>query len=219
MAVPGKKETFGNLINYYGNEIKRLGVNLKLGTDADAGLIDAEKPEAVIIAAGAVPFYPDIPGLKSSNVVTSHDVLAGKAMVGQRVVVIGGSNTGCETALLLAKKGKFVTVLRRGPVMAAESGWSMRRLLMEELRSLGVTLLTKVEYKSINKDGVVIIRDGKETLVPADSVVLSAGLKPLNSLVSELETKFKSIFIVGDCKEPRNAAEAIEEGRMAAVQI
>lgn len=219
MAVPGKKETFGNLVNYYKNEIKRLGINLKLGIDADASLIEAEKPDAVIIATGAVPSYPDIPGLKSPHVVTSHDVLAGIATTGKKVVVIGGSLTGCESALFLAKNGRSVTVLRRGAVMASEAGWSMRRLLMEELRSVGVTLITKVEYKSVNKDGVIIVQNGQETLLPADSVVLSAGLKPVNILASQLENKFKSIFIIGDCKDPRNAADAIEEGRMAAVQI
>ncbi|MGD0854563.1 MAG: FAD-dependent oxidoreductase [Dehalococcoidia bacterium] len=219
MAVPGKKETFGNLIDYYNSEIKRLGVKLKLGVEADVRLIKRAKPDAVIVATGAVPFYPDMPGVHDTNVVTAHDVLGGQRVTGKQVVVIGGSLTGCETALFLAKNGKSVTVLRRGPVIAAESGWSMRRLLMEELRSVGVTLLTKVEYRSIGKEGVKIMRNAEEQLLPADTVVLAAGLQPLNDLAAQLEQKIGTIFIIGDCKDPRNAADAIEEGRMAAVQI
>lgn len=219
MAVPGKKESFGNLINYYENEIRRLGVKLKLGVDVDAALVEKENPEAVIVATGAIPSSPDIPGINGPNVVMSHDVLAGKAFLGKRVVIIGGSLTGCETALLLAKDGKEVAVLRRGPVMAAESGWSMRRLLMEELRSLDVKLFTRVEYKSVSLEGVNIIQNSQESLLPADTIVVATGLKSANNLADQLQDKVKSAFVIGDCREPRNAADAIEEGRMAAVSI
>jgi 2,4-dienoyl-CoA reductase-like NADH-dependent reductase (Old Yellow Enzyme family)/thioredoxin reductase len=219
MAVPGKNETFGNLINYYSSEIKRLGVILKLNTEMnEAGLLK-EKPDALIIASGAVPYYPEIPGINGPNVVTAHDVLAGKADTGKRVVVIGGSLTGCETALLLAKHGKSVTVLRRGRSMAAEAGWSMRRLLMEELKNLNVNLLTQVDYKNISGKGVEVVINSTTQVLPADTVVIATGLKPLNDLVAKVEGKIQPVFVIGDCKEPRDAADAIEEGRMAAVQI
>jgi len=219
MVVPGKKEAFKNLIDYYTNEIKRTGVVLKLGTEADVSSIIREKPYAVIIATGAVPFYPDIPGINDANVVTAHEVLGGRLVAGNQVVIIGGSLTGCETALFLAKNGKSVVLLRRGSMMAAEAGWSMRRLLMEELRSVDIKLLTNVEYRIIRKEGVKIARNGEELFIPADTIVIATGLKPLDRLANELKKEVNRILIIGDCKEPRTAADAIEEGRLAAIQI
>jgi 2,4-dienoyl-CoA reductase (NADPH2) len=105
--------------------------------------------------------------------------------------------------------------------MAVEAGWSKRRLLMEELRCRGVTLLTEVEYKGIESTGVRIIKNGQESLLPADTVVIATGVKPNRELAEQLKQlrgKIQNI-VVGDCKEPRNIIDAIEEGRMAALQV
>jgi hypothetical protein len=77
-------------------------------------LIDYRSPDVVVLATGVVPFIPEIPGIDRDNVVLAEEVLAGKAQVGDRVVVVGGELVGCETAEFLADAGKKVTITRRG---------------------------------------------------------------------------------------------------------
>jgi len=218
MAGHGRKE-FKRLIEFYGKELKRLGVELKLGMEATIDLIRQEAPEAVIVATGIKSRNPEICGEVCQFGVTAHDILAGRAIAGKRVVIIGGAHTGCETAKFLAADGRTVTVLRRGSNMAAEAAWTTRRLLMEELKNLGVTLLASVKYKSVNTDGVLVSHNGEDKFLPADTVVLATGCDPNRELYTELQGNVPMVLMVGDCNEPRDAIDAIEEGRMVAFQV
>ena len=80
-------------------------------------------------------------------------------------------------------------------------------------------MLTEVKYKSINEEGVLISKNGTEMMLPADTVVLAIGVQSNRGLAEKLEGKGKAVFVIGDCKEPRNMVDAIEEGRMAALQV
>jgi len=218
IAVPGKYE-FTQMINFYSEEMQRYGVDIKLGKEANLDAIEQESPDTVIIATGVTAKGSEIPGVEGSQVVKAPAVLAGQAKTGQNVVVIGGGQTGCETALFLAKLGKTVTVLRRGKRMASDAGWSVRRLLLEELRNLGVTMIPKVNYKEISAQGVVIEQEEAEQLLPADTVVLSTGVIPNTELFDQLQGKVAQILLIGDSKKPSDAADAIEDGRLAALEI
>lgn len=218
MAVPGRKE-FIRLIRYYESELARLGVDYHKGRKATIELIKEEAPDVLITATGVRPKRPEIPGMETSNVFTAHEILAGKKISGQRAVVIGGGYTGCETAKFLVEKGYSVAVLRRGPKIAREAGWSVRRLLLEELRELGVELIPDIEYKGIGPDGVQIIQNGEERQLPADIVVLATGVTPNEELFQELQGVIKEIYNIGDSKEPGDVADAIEGARRIALQI
>ncbi len=160
MASPGRSE-FRHLIDFYERQLQNSNVELKLGQEATVEKIRLEAPDAVVLATGVLPVIPDIPRLEVANAITAHEVLAGREVSGERVVIIGGAHTGCETAKYLAKKGKKVTVLRQGPRMAVEAGWSIRTMLLEELQDMGVTLLTNVEYKEIDPGHIRILLEGK----------------------------------------------------------
>jgi 2,4-dienoyl-CoA reductase-like NADH-dependent reductase (Old Yellow Enzyme family)/thioredoxin reductase len=218
LASPGRSE-FKQLIDYYHREFKRLNIELNLGQEATLENIIRETPDVVFVATGVHPVIPEIKGLEGARAVTAHDVLAGQASSGERVVIIGGGHTGCETAKYLAKKGKKVTVLRRGPRMAIEAGWSTRTLLLEELKNLEVTLLTNVQYKEITSKGIHIILDKKEHILPFDALVVAVGVKADTSLFKQLEGKVSPLYLVGDAREPGDAAEAIEEARLTALGI
>jgi 2,4-dienoyl-CoA reductase-like NADH-dependent reductase (Old Yellow Enzyme family)/pyruvate/2-oxoglutarate dehydrogenase complex dihydrolipoamide dehydrogenase (E3) component len=212
-AMAPRKQYVGDLMRYLTRQVTTLGVDVRLGTQATADLILSLKPDAVILATGAEPVVPDIPGVDRADVVKAVDVLAGKAEVGQRVVIIGGALVGCETAEILAMKGKQVTVTRRGSEMATGLSDPLRQALLKTLAKIGVSLRPGVKYKGLTKEGLIIInQEGRTETIPADTVVLAAGFTPRADLFQALEGKVPRIDRIGDCLEARGIKEAIHEG-------
>ena len=76
-----------------------------------------------------------------------------------------------------------------------------------------------VRAKEITDEGVVIMRDGQEESIEADSVVLALGIRPVNKLGEELKGKVPEIHMIGDAKEPRTAWNAVREGSEVARMI
>ena len=81
------------------------GVEIRLGQRVDAASIAAIAPEVVLLATGASPVTPPLPGADMPHVVQAWDLLAGTVQPGERVVVVGGNAVGVETALLVAEEG------------------------------------------------------------------------------------------------------------------
>ncbi len=176
-AVPPYKQELARLNSYLAYQLEKSTVQVKSGIEVTLELVEKEKPDAVILAAGSMPMMPEIPGIDSSKVATAVDVLSGRVNVGERVVVIGGELVGCETADFLAQQGRQITVMRRGAEMAAKVYPSNRRALLTRLKEKGVTLVAGVrEYEAITEDGLVIINDqGKRRTLAADTIVIAAG--------------------------------------------
>jgi len=200
------------LIDYLTTQVGKAGVKVKLNSQATAQSIEQSRPDVVILAAGSNPLMPDIPGVDRDNVVTALDVLAGKKPIGDSVVIIGGGMVGCEAAEFLAEKGKKITVLemqkRIGQDINAINRWRVIQRLSED----GVSLETKTQAEEITTSGVRGSREGVSQFFPADTVVLAAGMVPNKGLLAELEGKIPSVHAIGDCLEPRQIGEAIEEG-------
>ena len=77
-----------------------------------------------------------------------------------------------------------------------------------------------VSYKEINSQGlVVVIKDGTEKTIEADTIVLATGAKPDNALFEELKGKVLRIYQIGDCVEPRKIRDAIDEGFSTALDL
>jgi len=112
---------FAEVGKYFMNVLPKLGVKIYYNTAATAERVLAEEPDAVIIAVGASPIIPNIPGVE--NAVTAFDVLTGKAKVGEKAVVIGGGGVGCDVAAMLADKCN-VTLIDMLPKIGADIGIS-----------------------------------------------------------------------------------------------
>ena len=104
--VPGKEEFFG-LVDYYRNEVARLGIELKLG--AFVGADDLDGFDEVVIATGVTPRDPQIDGQDRPNVVNYIDVLRDKVAVGKRVAVIGAGGIGFDVSEFLVHEGESPT--------------------------------------------------------------------------------------------------------------
>ena len=218
-SAPPHKEEINSLTRYLSAQLHKLSVRVRLGQQVTAGSVLAEKPEAVIVATGASPIIPDIPGTNGRNVTAAAEVLAGRRDTGPRVVIIGGGMVGCETAEFLAEKGKTVTVLEMLPRLGQDIGLTTRWVVLGRLRKLNVRQEAKATAAEVTEKGVRATRDGESLFFEGDTVVLAVGMKPRAELASELQGKVKEVHAIGDCQRPRRIAEAIEEGLRAALRL
>ncbi len=221
-AVPPFKQDIAVGLKYMAAQADKAGVKINYNVEVTPELVKKEKPDAVIIATGAVPFIPEnIPGVDRTIVVTVNDLLEGHPAQGSRnIVVLGGGMAGAEVADFLGDRGdnlaiarKAVTIVTKKSDVALNLLHESRTLLMERLREKDVRILTQTDTKEILDNGVVVVKDGKEmTIKDVDCVVLARGVKKLENLSSVLKDLAPEIHIIGDAKEPRMAIEAIAEG-------
>jgi NADPH-dependent 2,4-dienoyl-CoA reductase/sulfur reductase-like enzyme len=211
-VVPPHKEEMKSVVPYLESQIRKLGVKVVLGEEVTPLLVEKINPDLVFVAAGSVPTIPEIPGGKGKNVVTANDVLAGRASVEERVVVVGGGMIGAETAEFLAEKGRRVTILEMLGRIGMDMVPMVISLLYPRLKKLGVVTITNAKVEEIMDDGVVYEKNGEKQTAEADSVVLAVGSKPSVSLMNALKGKVSELYAIGNAKEPCNVLEAIHEG-------
>ncbi|MDO8491795.1 MAG: FAD-dependent oxidoreductase [Dehalococcoidia bacterium] len=209
-SVAPEKHDILPYIKYLEGQMKKLGVTVKLNTEANADLIKRENPDAVVLASGVKPAVPPIPGIDGENVVTAADVLTGKAATGKRVVVLGGGMVGCEAAEVLAGQGKDVTIVEVLDKVGSEIMTLFRRPTLNRLKDRKVAMVTGAKCLEISTDGVrAVTRDG-ERLIQGESVVLATGARANRDLLQGLSGV--TVHLVGDCIQPRKILEAVEDG-------
>lgn len=201
--------------DYLVTQLGKLGVRVELGIEVTATLVKRIKPDAVIVATGAEPFFPNLPGIQDTRVVGAWDLLKGKMKVEHsRVVVVGGGMVGCEVAEYLMESGNMVTVIEQLPSLCPDMEPFHRFVLLEHFKEQNVVMLTERKVLSMNSRGVVTINlnNGQEELVEAGWVIIAMGTKSVNHLTEELNGKVPELYVVGDCNEPRVILEAVYEG-------
>ncbi|MCK4964087.1 MAG: FAD-dependent oxidoreductase, partial [Dehalococcoidia bacterium] len=218
-AVPSYKWELSNLTNYLETQLRKSGAQISLNQEVTEETIAEGKPDVVVIATGAIPRIPDIPGIDGGNVVTALEVLGGNKEVGDRVVIVGGGMIGCEVAEHLAEKGKQVTILEMLERIGIDIGMTTRWVIMQRLRNAGIRMETKAKAEKLTDKGVVASRDGSTEFFAADSIVVAMGLVPQNELYRRLEAKGTKCYSIGDCNEAQKILQAIEDGHRIAREM
>ncbi len=197
-------------VRWLKKEMKKLNVLVKFNTEVTPELVKEEKPDVVILAAGAKASVPEIKGVENKNVITIDDYLVSKRETGKRVVVIGGQN-GAEAALSLARAGKKVSIVEERKSIAFAPYLITRRLvLLRHIREEGIQVLKLTRVKEINENGVVIVdQEGNESKLEADSILLALDRVPEDSLEEELKDIVPEVYKVGDCEKPLHTLHAM----------
>ncbi len=135
-------------------QVRQAGVTIQLGTEATRDMIETADPDAVIVAVGAVPVVPPIPGINNKNVMQAVDVLGHEEQVGKKVVIIGGGSMGCETAIHLGGKDHETLVVEMGENIAGNAQFSQRMHIMRYMEQAGVQYQTGLRCVEITETGV-----------------------------------------------------------------
>ncbi len=206
-------------LDFLTRQLKKAGVKIRLRQEVTPEKISAADAEVIILASGAFPQRPGIPGTDREKVLTAWEALAFPEKVGKNVALIGGGAVGAETADFLAQQGKEVTLVEMDKEIARDEEGMTRKLLLRRLGEQGIKIRVLTKAKAILAEGVQIaFKEGREIL-PADTVVLATGVASDRTLEETLKKSGTEFHAVGDCVNPRKAIEAIHEGFLAACKI
>jgi len=180
---------------------------------------------AIVIAAGAEPFVPPLPGIEDSGFLTSNtlwDELATYEEVPQKLVILGGGPIGCELAQSFARLGSTVLQIQRGERIMVREDEDVSSFAKASLEKDGVQVLTGHSALRCEHDGdekyIIVEHEGVEKRVQYDVLICAVGrsarlkgygLEKLGipterTVVTNeyLETIYPNIFCAGDVAGP-----------------
>jgi 2,4-dienoyl-CoA reductase (NADPH2) len=127
------------------------------------------------------------------------------------------------TALQRTLRGRrTVTVLEMKKRVGSGFGLSTRWVIVQEMEEAGIQTLTGIKVREIREGsagGIVYEKDGKETFLPAETIILATGYMPNNSLYQQLDSLVPEVYTIGDCMKVRTAMEAVHEGFRTSLKI
>ena len=139
---------------------------------------------------------------------------------GQKIVIIGGGDIGCETADWLAGPERQVTVVEILPDVLHRMKKIPKQRLLARLSQKDVTILTETRITAIEKNRVFLQKkDGSAFELEADRVIFAIDAVPENRMVDDLKGRVKQGMAVGDAEFPGNLGAALRSGTAAALNI
>jgi len=225
-------ENLPAIVEYFTGQMKKLGVTVRLSTEATLSVIEKIGPDAVIIAAGGIPTVPQIPGIDAPNVVKNTDLhrmlkfflkfFGPKILrslsrlwmpIGKRVVIIGGGIQGCELAEFLVKRHRKVTIVDSTDTLGGDMIQHLKQQLFWWFREKGVVMLPGVQLVAITEKGLTVLtKEGYKRTIEADSIVPAVPMKANTELFDTVKKKFPEVHTVGDCGNPRLIVDAVADG-------
>ncbi len=178
---------------------------------------------SIVIAAGASPFVPPIPGLTDVGFLTS-DTVWGLTELPRRLVVLGGGPIGSELAQSFARLGLQVTQVEMASRIMGREDPEVSDLVAQSLREDGVSVLTghqAIRAETVDGEKRLIVRQGeREIAIPFDQLLCAVGrsprvtgygleelgipLTPRKTIETNayLQTLYPNIYAVGDVAGP-----------------
>lgn len=209
--------------------------------------------DKLVLATGASPIIPPVPNVNLDNIFTLHGVRDAEglktvlsARKARDVVIVGAGLIGVEFTESLVKIGCRVTLVEKRPQILGLLDWEMARLVELHMESHGVKVLTGTTVESFEGDGAVTGVVTNQGTLPADLVILAAGVRPNVQLAVDagleigptggihvdatMQTSDEHIYAAGDCVESVDlitgrpcyvplGSTANKQGRLAAVNI
>lgn len=212
------KEDLHNFKNLLVREATEAADELLLNTEVTEDLISRLEPDQVLLAVGSHEAALPIPG--NERMMKILDVFTDDPKIGDRVVLIGGGNSGCETGIMLTESGKDVTVLEMGERLSPACTGCYRNAMIDEMDKRGVKYFTSIRCTEVTEDGVKAVdKEGNEIFYEADTVINACGMKANDT--EEIIRLCGNIPVkkIGDCEHIGKVGDAVSAGHMAALEI
>lgn len=209
---PDFKADILKLINYMKVQCDKLGVKVRYNKTATAENVVGGNWDKVILAAGANPAIPPIPGIENATPVSEY--LTHNATAGKKVVIIGGGLAGTEAACDIAPHADEVTIVEMMPdiLFSAAHCLNNDQHLRNMVKDRGVKVAAGAKVTNITADSVTYEKDGQTITLPCDTVFNAAGFKANNQLEDLLEANYDDVTVIGDAIAPRKILTAVHEG-------
>ncbi|MDY3917600.1 MAG: FAD-dependent oxidoreductase [Candidatus Limivivens sp.] len=216
---------------------KRKNITIKTECKVTRDLLASYHADAIVIASGADKFVPNIPGSSLPIAIHSSDIFRHTDKIGDRVVVIGGGDVGCELTIQLQTMGKTVHLIEAADrLMKFSKGFWEDKVFTEffltheykpDLRSFddlknvtSVHIHLSSRCDSITERGVRFTdKDGQSHEIEADTVILSTGLCNQPDDLDCLDDLAETVLYIGDRRQPANIENATRDGYTASLRI
>jgi len=212
-----------SIVRHYEIMAGKLGVEVKLGTEADARLMRSllHQYDAAVLAVGA---RIDREALRSiaghERILDGLAVARGELPAGGRVVVIGGGKVGLTLAESLRTGGADVTIVEAEKRIAGDVMPSFKWRHTAWLDELEIATLTSSRVTRVTAEGCTVVNaKGEERMVPADTVIATAPRRANQELFHDFEWMIDELHGCGDALIPRGIDAAIHEGYRLGARI
>ncbi len=209
---PDFKADIIKLIQYMKTQCEKLGVKICYNKEATPDNVLGGSYDKVILAAGASPAVPPIPGIEHAALVS--DYLTHKVGAGKKVVIIGGGLAGTEAACDIAPNAEEVTIVEMLPDILYTAAHCLNndQQLRNMVKDRGVKVAANAKVTNITPDSVTYEKDGETVTVSCDTIFNAAGFKANDQLEDLLEDNYENVTVIGDAVGPRKILTAVHEG-------
>lgn len=221
-VIPLGRREIENIISYYNAALPPLNVDIKTGQKVTAEMVAQGQPDAVVLAAGALPSQPFFPGTEKGGTVSAWDVLAERTRPGGRCAIIGAGPVGMETAEFLAARGHKVLLFDAlsweelmGEYPRAERVYHEVAVSELEVDFVGPAQIEKIDSSEI----CYLERGWRKAVMDIDTVITATGSISNSRLAGQLAALGIMVIMAGDCEKPGRIIDAIHSGNNAAMQL
>ncbi len=200
-------------------QIEQSQIPIVYGVRPSRELLLEKQYQVVIAALGAVPVKLPLPG--AAQAIPAPTIFGQTETLGQDIVIIGGGQVGCETALYLAQLGKHVTILEIKQEILEDASPSYRNRLKRNLMVMGeqVRIITSARCTAIGRETNYADAQGQTHTVYCDNAVLAAGMRAETDAAMELFDSSYAFSMIGDCQKPGNVQKAVRSAFSTAILI
>ena len=216
--IPFKQDMY-NFVKVLEGRLAKSGVDVRLNTELTAEQAAAENADVIITAIGAKPIVPPIPGIDNEKVVGLTALHQPEPALGQKVVILGGGLVGSECAIYLDGLGKDVTIVEMKEYWAADSYFMHKNAMKIYMRDSNIKIHVNTTAKAITDKGLVCQTPEGELVIPADNILLAAGMRADRKTAESFYNAAPRVFETGDCIKAGRVVEAVTTGYYRAIDI
>ena len=217
-ALARMNHQYADWIDWQWRRLAQLGVTVEFGVEASADEVLSRDAGVVVVATGARPRVPDVPGVDLPHVISSVAALTGGVPPDDGVMVVSEDDRAAPLAVAdhLAGAGHQVTLVYQSPAPSPQVGKYSIGSVLARLDAEGVRLVPMARAVAFRPGTVELSHsysNRRWTLDGADTVVLACGSVSEDRLYHELRTRHPAVHLLGDAYAPRRLSFATRQAR------